>query len=282
MLENSGPEKLVILLHCLVIPTYAAVALQPIFVRKFDPDGEEIWTVEFGEEGDGSTAYGITMSADQSEVYISGHTRGALLDWDEELTGVEELFLFSLAASDGEEMWVYQSQGNSSSWGEAGVVLAEDGSPIIGGYTFGNHFNLTSPEYYIFGEADMIAAKIDPDTQEVLKYFVGSPVSNLTSERAFSMVSDPSTEDGVYLLGYADGSFLDLDLHIGEQDILAIRAELDELPETEEEEEEGDKIDYWIIGVGLVVVSGVLFVLAYKWSAYSLAVKQDALKNPKV
>lgn len=56
----------------------------------------------------------------------------------------------------------------------------------------------------------MIAAKIDIDDLEVVKYFVVSPESNLTDERPLAMVKDPEVDDGVYLLGWENGEFEDV------------------------------------------------------------------------
>ncbi|CAN0081115.1 unnamed protein product, partial [Sphacelaria rigidula] len=168
-----------------------------------------------------------------------------------------------------------QSEENATAFGFAGVVLAEDDSPIIGGIAFGNQFNL-SFTYWEPGSGDMVAAKIDISgtTPEVSKYFVAAAASNLTEERAFAMVKDPDVEDGVFLIGQQDGDF-DEDEEPetdGSVNYLVLKVELEELPE-EEEEDSGPDYPYWPIGVGIVVVGGLLFVGAYKWAEVSQARK---------
>lgn len=53
----------------------------------------------------------------------------------------------SLDVDSGDINWVWQSESNATVFGTGGVVLAEDGSPIVGGIAFGNLFNL-SYEYW--------------------------------------------------------------------------------------------------------------------------------------
>ena len=62
-----------------------------------------------------------------------------------------ELFLVSLDVDSGDINWVWQSEANATAYGSGGVVLAEDGSPIVGGIAFGNQFNLTS-DYWVVSE----------------------------------------------------------------------------------------------------------------------------------
>lgn len=49
----------------------------------------------------------------------------------------------SLDVDSGDINWVWQSESNATAFGTGGVVLAEDGSPIVGGIAFGNQFNLS-------------------------------------------------------------------------------------------------------------------------------------------
>ena len=58
----------------------------------------------------------------------------------------------------------------------------------------------------------MIAAKIDIDTLEVVKYFNAPAASNLTKEWPLAMVKVDDVDDGVYLIGYEDGDFEDEDV----------------------------------------------------------------------
>lgn len=51
--------------------------------------------------------------------------------------------MVSLDVSDGSINWVWQSEANATAFGTGGVVLADDGSPIVEGMSLGNLFNLT-------------------------------------------------------------------------------------------------------------------------------------------
>lgn len=57
----------------------------------------------------------------------------------------------------------------------------------------------------------MIAAKIDTDELEVIKYFTAVAATNLTREDALAMVTDESVDDGVFFIGHQDGDFEDED-----------------------------------------------------------------------
>ena len=46
-----------------------------MFVRKYDTDGKELWTRQFGST---SYDYGYGVAVDGSGVYVAGYTTGAL------------------------------------------------------------------------------------------------------------------------------------------------------------------------------------------------------------
>lgn len=81
-------------------------------------------------------------------------------------TDSDELFLVSLAVSDGDINWVWQSEANATAFGTGGVVLADDGSPVVGGIAFGNQFNLTG-EYWEVRSA--LASFVPPEHMSVVK-----------------------------------------------------------------------------------------------------------------
>lgn len=58
----------------------------------------------------------------------------------------------------------------------------------------------------------MVAAKIDTDLLEVVKYFTATAASNATREQPWTMVKDDNEDDGVFLIGYEDGDFEDEDV----------------------------------------------------------------------
>ncbi|CAM9312186.1 unnamed protein product [Scytosiphon promiscuus] len=256
-----------------------------VFVHAFDSDGDELWTMESGLLGflsDSAAAYGAVLNEDESELFVSGNTRGVIDGFDGDSTGSDELFVASIDAEEGTINWVWQSEANATAFGTGGVVMADDGiSPIVGGIAFGNFFNLTFT-YWEDGSGDMIAAKINPVTKEVSKYFNAAAASTETREDPLSIVKDPSVLDGVFLIGKQDGDFLDEDVEPEEDpdsesgenmaNYLGLKVELEELPE-EVVEDEGKDYPYWYIGVPVFAIGGLLFVVAYKWAAASQAAK---------
>ncbi|CAN0145917.1 unnamed protein product [Pylaiella littoralis] len=260
----------------------------PIFVCAYDledgGDGEE-WCVandEIGVMSDATEAHGAVLSEDGTELFVSGHTEGVIPGFDGEATDGAELFVMSVDVDDGTVNWVWQSETNATAFGRGGVVMADDGvSPIVAGIAFGNLFNL-SFTYWEGGSGDMVAAKIDPDDLEVSKYYVAAAATNLTREEAFAMVKDPDVTDGVFLIGAQDGVFDDEDFEPEEDpdsesgenlyNYLTLKVQLEVLPE-DEEEDTGPDYPYWYIGVPLFAAGGILFVVAYKWSAASQAAK---------
>lgn len=61
---------------------------------------------------------------------------------------------------------------------------------------------------------------------------------------------------------------------------LALKVQLDVLPE-DDDDDDGKDYPYWYIGVPLFALGGVLFVVAYKWSAASQAREADSHEGRK-
>ncbi|CAM9564168.1 unnamed protein product, partial [Ascophyllum nodosum] len=242
--------------------------IQSMFVYKLDvSDGDTLWSVttELGSLLDESELHGAVLNEDESELYVSGNTKGIIGDFDGDATDSYELFLVSLDVDSGDINWVWQSEANATAYGSGGVVLAEDGSPIVGGIAFGNQFNLTS-DYWVGGSGDMIAAKIDIDTLEVVKYFNAPAASNLTKEWPLAMVKVDDVDDGVYLIGYEDGDFEDEDVEPDDDDLnyLVLKVELDDLPEEDDDGDSEWDFPYWYVGAAVFALGIALFAFAYK------------------
>ncbi|CAM9728791.1 unnamed protein product, partial [Ectocarpus sp. 8 AP-2014] len=249
-----------------------------LFVYALDvDDGSTLWelTTALGSLADGSQAHGAVLSASKTELYIAGHTSGIIPGYDGDTTDTDELFVVAIDIAEEAVSWVWQSEANATAFGTAGIVLADDGSPIVGGIAFGDQFNLTSASftYWEFGSGDFVAAKIDiddPEDIEVSKYFVAAAASNETREQPFSIIKDTDADDGVFLIGQQDGIFDEEDSEGGDPlNYLVLKVELEVLPEKEEEEEDGRDFPYWYIGVPLFAGGIALFVVAYKWAAAS-------------
>ncbi|CBN77532.1 expressed unknown protein [Ectocarpus siliculosus] len=254
-----------------------------LFVYALDvDDGSTLWelTTELGTLADGSQAHGAVLSASETELYIAGHTSGIIPGYDGDTTETDELFVVAIDIAEEAVSWVWQSEANATAFGTAGIVLADDGSPIVGGIAFGDQFNLSSASftYWEFGSGDFVAAKIDiddPEDIEVSKYFVAAAASNETREQPFSIVKDTDVADGVFLIGQQDGIFDGEDSEGGDPlNYLVLKVELEVLPEKEDDDDDdGRDFPYWYIGVPLFAGGIALFVVAYKWAAASQAAK---------
>jgi hypothetical protein len=93
------------------------------FARKFDHDGHEVWTRQFGTAGD-DAATGISVSS--AGVYISGLTEGAL----ETSFGASDAFIRKYDL-DGNEIWTRQFGTNNIDFAE-GLAAGESGVYVTG------------------------------------------------------------------------------------------------------------------------------------------------------
>ncbi len=104
-----------------VLPAQAAAGGFDAFLRKYDPDGNELWTVQFGTAGS-DTASAVTCAADG--VYVAGHTSGALPGQSN--AGQSDCFLRKYDAQ-GRELWTRQW----GTWADDDVRgIAADGDSV--------------------------------------------------------------------------------------------------------------------------------------------------------
>lgn len=239
-------------------------------------DGSTVWftTDDLGFMPDEGKAYGAVLTTDGDALYVSGNTKGIIDGYDGESTGADELFIVSFDIEAGDVNWVYQSEGNATAFGTGGIVLAEDGlTPIISGTAFGNHFNLSST-YWVGGSGDMIAAMIDTEELEVIKYYTATAENNNTRQDPLALVKVEDEEYGVYMIGTNNGEWLeDSEPDLDDTNYLILKVVLDTPPEVEEDGDDGRDFPYWYVGIPVFAIGGVLFLVAYKWAAYSQAAK---------
>jgi hypothetical protein len=124
------------------------------FVRKYQPDGQEVWTRQFGIR-DGEFAYGI--AAHGSDIYVAGRTGGKRKT---------EAFVRKYNAG-GEELWT-RGFGTSASGAAAGI--AADASGIyITGTTSGAFADRANAGY-----RDVFVGRCDPDGNVLWLHQFGS------------------------------------------------------------------------------------------------------------
>ena len=92
------------------------------FVAKFSPDGEPLWTLQFGDAVEADRAYALAVG-DDNFIYVAGYTKGAL---NGENAGDKDIFIAQVSP-DGEIEWIEQFGGAGE---DKGLSLAVDGDMI--------------------------------------------------------------------------------------------------------------------------------------------------------
>lgn len=96
------------------------------FVRKYDPDGEEVWTAQFGTEAR-DEATGVAVD-DLGDIYVVGHTMG---DLGAENEGSYDIFVRKY---DSGGLWVWTEQfGSAGADTGNAIVVDHDRNVIVAG-----------------------------------------------------------------------------------------------------------------------------------------------------
>jgi hypothetical protein len=157
------------------------------FVRKYDTDGNELWTRQFGTE-----YYDFIMSiiADATGVYIAGETEGTFPG--QSSTGYSDAFVRKYDA-DGNELWTRQF--GTEHLDEAYAVAADATGVYIAGETEG-----TLPGQSSTGYSDAFVRKYDADGNELWTRQFGTEYTDFIA----SVAADAT---GVYMAGGTYGTF---------------------------------------------------------------------------
>ena len=127
------------------------------YVRKYDSEGNELWTRQFGTI---ELDFGNAVAVDGAgNVYVAGHTAGGTLPGQTNF-GHEDAFLRKYD-SQGDEVWTRQF-GTPENDEATGVAVDAQGSVYIGGITLG-----TLPDQTSAGHWDAYVRKYDPQGREV-------------------------------------------------------------------------------------------------------------------
>ena len=125
------------------------------FVAAFSPDGEELWTRQFGTDGEDG-AYGV--ATDSSTLYVVGATSGAFPDHKN--AGSYDVFVRAFA-TDGEELWTRQF-GTKTDDGAYAVAVDGSGTVHVVGATLGT---LKGQQH--IGSEDAFVRSYDPEGQAI-------------------------------------------------------------------------------------------------------------------
>jgi hypothetical protein len=156
------------------------------FIRKYDSDGNDVWTRQFGTSGDDQAR---EISVDPSGVYVTGWTRGTL-QGQVSLGGIDAFV--RKYDSDGNDVWTRQfgTSGNDL----AGVISVDGSGVYVTGSTLGTFSGQTSA-----GGHDAFVRKYDADGNEVWTRQFGSS----SHDYASGISVDAS---GVYVTGFTEGT----------------------------------------------------------------------------
>ena len=156
------------------------------FVRKYDADGNEVWTRQFGSS---AIDYPISISVDASGVYVAGYTSGALPG--QTSAGGYDAFVRKYDA-DGNEVWTRQF--GPSAFDQATGIAVDASGVYVAGSTYG-----ALPGQTYAGSQDAFVRKYDTDGNEVWTRQFGSSANDYPA----SISVDVS---GVYVTGSTYGA----------------------------------------------------------------------------
>ena len=154
------------------------------YLRKYDRDGNELWTRSFGTQVS-AEANGVAID-DAGSVYVVGSTSGALPE--QTSMGEDDAFIRKYD-TDGNELWTRQS--GSRSWDSAsGVAVDGAGSVYVVGFTSG-----ALPGQNHIGKNDAYVRKYDSDGNELWTRQFGSR----GLDEAYGVAIDEA--DNIYVAG---------------------------------------------------------------------------------
>ncbi|MFH1482795.1 MAG: SBBP repeat-containing protein [Chloroflexota bacterium] len=151
------------------LPGQASAGKSDAFVRKYDPNGKEIWTRQFGTS-DVDTAAGVAVDS-TGNFYIVGDTLGSLPG--QTSAGSYDAFVRKYDPN-GKEIWTRQFGTPLPDVDTAtGVAVDSTGNVYIAGTVYGS-----LPRQAALGMWDAFVRKYDPDGKEIWTRQFGSSVTD--------------------------------------------------------------------------------------------------------
>jgi hypothetical protein len=187
------------------LPGQSRVGSDDIFLRKYDHDGTDVWTRQFG------TAYndgGKAVAVGDSGVYVAGNTYGTLPG--QTSTGDVDAFIRKYdhdGNTDGTLGWTRQF--GTSSIDRLNGISIDSSSVYVTGYTSG-----AWPGQENSGGQDVYVRRYDNSGTEIWTRQLGTA----GSDQAWGISVDTA---GVYLSGRTSGAFPD-QTHLGQHDAFVI------------------------------------------------------------
>ena len=172
-----------------VLPGGTALGGFDLYVRKYNHDGNELWTRQFGSNG---SDVGESAALDASGVYFVGHAGTALPG--QTSAGNIDAFVRKYSLN-GDEAWTRQF--GTANEDRAQGVAVSDSSVYVGGTVL---FGTALPGQTSFGGHDAFIRKYDANGAEQWTRQFGTSVN----DQMFSAAADSS---GVYVSGITEGAF---------------------------------------------------------------------------
>jgi len=202
------------------LPGQTSMGEGDAFLRKYDGDGNELWTRQFGsQDGDSATGVGVD---DAGNIYVVGYTHGALPGQNH--SGKSDAYVRKYDG-DGNELWTRQfgSRGLDDAYG---VAIDEAGNIYVAGTTRLSLPGQSNMEPVV-GGSDVFIRKYDSDGHEVWTNQVGTRkgdvVAGLVVDGAGSLYVVGST-DGAFAGQTNSGSYDTFVLKMPDAPLLAMRA----------------------------------------------------------
>jgi hypothetical protein len=173
------------------LPGQTSAGSWDAFVRKYDPNGKEIWTRQFGTS-DEDRARGVAVDSG-GNFYIAGETGGSLPG--QASAGKSDAFVRKYDPN-GTEVWTRQF-GTSDVDSAAGVAVDSAGNFYIAGDTAGALPGQTSA-----GSYDAFLRRYDPNGTEVWTRQFGTPLPDVDTAAGVAL----DGAGNVYIAGTAYGS----------------------------------------------------------------------------
>jgi autotransporter-associated beta strand protein len=169
------------------LPGQASAGDWDVFVRKYDADGNELWSRQFGSAGEDDA---FAVAADATGVYVAGDTNGALPGQGN--AGRFDAFVRKFDAA-GNELWTRQ-------FGTGGIDVALGVAVDASGVYLGGFTDDTLPDQSSSGGVDAFVRKYDAAGNELWTRQFG------TGDEVFARGIAVSAS-GVYVAGFAFGAF---------------------------------------------------------------------------
>lgn len=180
------------------LPDQTNAGMDDAFIRKYDANGTERWTRQFGTATDDGL---LAVSTDSSGVYVAGWASGPLPG--QIAGGGDDAFVRKYDAG-GTQIWTRQF-GTSES--DAAIAIFVDASGLyVAGYTYG-----VLPDQIAGGDGDVFLRKYDWNGDELWTRQFGTE----SFEQALAVHGDGF---GVYVVGFTYGALPDQSSS-GQQDV---------------------------------------------------------------